>query len=92
MATVGRPKKEDKKDIEIRFRVSKEENERIEKLAEKMKMNKSRLIRNIVLGEIGDVEMISNIGLLPIVQKTLAFYEKNFKGQDYWERINKEDL
>lgn len=90
MATVGRPKKEDKRDIEIRFRVSAEENERIEKLAEKLKMNKSRLIRNIVLGDIVEYEMINNIGVLPIVQKAMAFYEKNFKGQDYWDRIKEE--
>jgi len=90
MATVGRPKKEDKRDIEIRFRVSKEENERIEELAKKMKMNKSRLIRNVLLGDLRQVEMLNNIGLLPIVQNTLAFYEKNFKGLDYWNRINKE--
>lgn len=90
MAKVGRPKKEDKRDIEIRFRVSSEENERIEKLAEKMKMNKSKLIRNIVLGDLGEMNMMHNIGFLPIVQNVLAFYEKNFKGVDYWERI-KED-
>lgn len=87
MAKVGRPRKEDKRDIEIRFRVSAEENERIEKLAEKLQMNKSRLIRNIVLGDIGEFEMMTNIGVLPIVQNIKAFYDKNFKGQDYWEKI-----
>jgi len=75
LAKVGRPKKENKRDIEIRFRVSAEENERIKKLAQKMKMNKSRLIRNIVLGEIKDVELLSNIGLIPIVQNAMAFYK-----------------
>lgn len=90
MAKVGRPKKEDKRDIEIRFRVSAEENERIEKLAEKLKINKSRLIRNILLGDLGEMEMLSNIGIIPIVQNAMAFYEKNFKSQDYWDRI-KED-
>lgn len=90
MAKAGRPKKEDKRDIEIRFRVSEEENKRIERLAEKLKMNKSRLIRNIVLGDIGEYEMINNIGILPIVQNAMAFYEKNFKGNDYWDKINKE--
>jgi hypothetical protein len=91
MAKVGRPKKEDKRDIEIRFRVSKEENERIEELAKKMKMNKSRLIRNVLLGDLGNIEMLNNIGLLPIVQNTMAFYEKNFKRQNYWERIKKDN-
>ncbi len=90
MATVGRPKKEDKRDIEIRFRVSKEENERIEELAKKLKMNKSRLIRNMLLGDLSDIEMLNNIGILPIIQNAKAFYEKNFKGQNYWEKITKE--
>ncbi len=91
MAKVGRPKKEeDKRDIEIRFRVSAEENERIEQLSQKMKMNKSKLIRNIVLGDLGNMEMLTNVGLIPIVQNAMAFYEKNFKGQDYWDRIKEE--
>lgn len=90
MAKVGRPKKEDKRDIEIRFRVSTEENERIEKLAKKLKMNKSRLIRNVVLGDIGEFEMMTNFGVLPIVQNIKAFYDKNFKDQDYWEKIKKD--
>ena len=90
MAKVGRPKKDDKRDIEIRFRVNEDENERIEKLAKKLKMNKSRLIRNIVLGDLGEMEMVTNIGLLPIVQNVRAFYDKNFKGEDYWEDIKKD--
>jgi hypothetical protein len=90
MATVGRPKKEDKRDIEIRFRVSEEENKRIEELAQKLKMNKSRLIRNILLGDLGEMEILSNVGIIPIVQSAKAFYDKNFKGQDYWEKIKEE--
>ena len=91
MAKVGRPRKEEKRDIEIRFRVTKEENERIEQLAEQMKMNKSRLIRNVVLGEIKDVELLANIGLIPIVQNAMAFYQKNFKNNDYFEEIKKDN-
>lgn len=56
-----------------------------------MKMNKSRLIRNVLPGDLGQIEILNNVGLLPIVQNTMAFYEKNFKGQDYWEKIKKED-
>lgn len=91
MAKVGRPKKEDKRDIEIRFRVNEKENECIEELAKKLKMNKSRLIRNIVLGDLGEMQMITNIGLLPLVQNIKAFYSKNFKGDDYWEDIKKDN-
>lgn len=53
-------------------------------------MNKPRLIRYLLLGYLGNMEMLNNIGLLPIVQNTMTFYEKNFKGQDYWDRIKKE--
>ena len=91
MKKAGRPPIENKRDIEIRFRVSEEENERIEKLAERMKINKSRMIRNIVLGDIGDYEMLANIGVLPIVKKAMAFYDKNFKNEDLYEKLLKED-
>lgn len=91
MSKVGRPALENKRDIEIRFRVTEEENERLEKLAEKLKMNKSRMIRSIVLGEIGDYEILNNIGVLPIVQKAMAFFEKNFKNEDFYSRMKSED-
>lgn len=90
MKKAGRPTVEHKRDIEIRFRVTEEENERLEALAEKLKMNKSRMIRNIVLGDIGDYEMLANIGVLPIVQRALAFYDKNFKNEDFYEKIKSE--
>lgn len=91
MKKVGRPVVENKRDIEIRFRVTEEENARIEQLAERMQINKSRMIRNIVLGDIGDYEMLANIGVLPIVQKAMSFYDKNFKQNDYWEKMQKEE-
>lgn len=90
MKKVGRPPIENKREIEIRFRVSEEENERLEKLAEKLNMNKSRMIRNIVLGNIDDFTMLANVGVLPIIQNVMAFYDKNFKKQDFWEKIQKE--
>ena len=89
----GRPKKEEseKRNVEIKIRLTQEENEKIEKLAERLKMNKSKLIRNVLLGEIKDVEILTNIGLIPIVQSAMAFYEKNFKGNDYYENLKKEN-
>lgn len=91
MSKVGRPTLENKREIEIRFRVSEEENQKLEELAEKLKMNKSRMIRNLVLGNIDDVAMLTNIGVLPIVQNAIAFYKKNFKNEDFWEKMQKED-
>ena len=46
------------------FKVTKEENERIETLTEKMNMKKSRLLRNIALCNLGDAEFIQNIGII----------------------------
>lgn len=86
----GRPKQEVVRDVNIILRVTKEENEKIEAIAEKLKMNKSKLIRNIVLGEIEDGILI-NIGVLPIMQKVKAYYLENFKNVNYWEEIKKED-
>lgn len=52
---------------------------------------KSRMIRNIVLGDIGDHELLANIGILPIVQNAMVFYDENFKKQDFWERMKSEN-
>ena len=83
-------RKEVTRDILIQIRVSEEENKKIEELAAKLKMNKSKLIRNIVLGEIED-GLLVNIGVLPIMQKAFAFYQKNFKGVDYWEEAQQDN-
>lgn len=80
-----------KREIEIKIRLNEEENKKIEDLAEKLKMSKGRLIRNIILGEIKDINMLYNIGLLPIIQNVTAYYQKNFKGEDYWDMLKRED-
>lgn len=49
------------------------------------------MIRNIVLGDIGDHELLANIGILPIVQNAMVFYDENFKKQDFWERMKSEN-
>ena len=89
----GRPKKEEaeKRDVEVKIRLTKTENERIQKLADTLRMTKARLMRSIILGDLDDVELLTNIGLIPIIQKTMAFYDKNFKGKDYYEGLDKDD-
>jgi hypothetical protein len=83
-------RKEIIRDVLVQFKVTREENEKIEALAEKLKMNKSKLIRNIVLGDIED-SMWINMNVLPIMQKAKAFYVKHKDGLDYWSEIKKED-
>lgn len=67
-----------KRNIEIKIRLSEAENDKLDKLAEKLKMSKARMIRNIVLGEIGNVNILYNIGIIPIVKSYLEFKDKNF--------------
>ncbi|MDD5406053.1 MAG: hypothetical protein PHE73_03810 [Sulfurovaceae bacterium] len=67
----------EKRNIEIKIRLSEEENEKLDELAEKFKIPKARMIRNIVLGEIKDVNMLLNIGLIPIIQNASSFWKKN---------------
>lgn len=78
MKKAGRPSTNNKREIEIRIRVTESENDLIEQLSDQFNINKSRLIRNIVLGDISDYSMLSNIGLIPIVKKAIDFLNKNF--------------
>jgi len=71
--TVGRPKEKNPKDVKLTIRFTNDENKQIEELAEKIGMSKAKLIRNIVLGNIDDVNFLENIGSLPLIQKYKKF-------------------
>lgn len=53
-----------------------EENERIEELAKKMGMPKSRLMRNLALGGLDDSEFLQNVGLLPLIKNLRNLKDK----------------
>ena len=84
-----RKKKEVTRNIKLEIMLTEEENQKIEELAEKLQMNKARLVRNIVLGEIEDGLLIK-LGVLPIMQKAYAFYKENLEGIEYWKEIKKD--
>lgn len=79
------------RDIILRIRINEEENRILEDLSEKFKMNKSRLVRNMIFGDIDDVKFLTKIGFLPLVQKMKAYYN-NLKGIDYWDMVKYETL
>lgn len=79
-----------KRNIEIKIRLTEEENEKLESIAKKLQMSKARMIRNIALGEIMELNMLYNIGIIPIVQNVLAYYQKNFAKEDFWEKIKQD--
>lgn len=58
---IGRPKVEDKRDIEIRFRVSKEENEELEFISSHFGMDKSKMIRLLIKNKFRQFEGKKNV-------------------------------
>ena len=57
-----------------------------------LEISKAKLIRNVILGDLNEMSILHNIGILPIVQNIKAFHRKNFgDGKDYWEEIKKDD-
>ncbi len=65
-----------KRDIKFEVRFSKEEMERIEKIAKKLNLPKSRIIRNLVLTGLEDAELFEKLGLLTVAQKIKELKEK----------------
>ena len=84
---IGRPKQTVKRNIEVKFLVTEEENARLEALAEKIGINKSKMIRNILLGEIGTYEMLTNIKVIPIVKEALAALKKINGEDDFMDKL-----
>lgn len=74
----GRPTEENPRNIQLKIKVTEEEAKKIDELAEKMGMNKSRLIRNLVLGNLEDAEFLQKVGILPLV-KNLVEFTNQFK-------------
>jgi len=57
-----------KRDIKFEIRFNKEEMERIEKIANKLKMPKSQIIRNLTLGGLEDAELLEKLGFFEIAK------------------------
>ncbi|WP_419765444.1 MAG: ribbon-helix-helix domain-containing protein [Arcobacter sp.] len=72
----GRPIEENPRNVQIKIKVTEDEAKRIDELANKMGMNKSRLIRNLLLGNLEDAEFFQKVGILPLVKNLVAFKDK----------------
>ena len=60
--------KKEKRDIKFEVRFSKSEMERIEKIAKKINMPKSTLIRNLALNGLEDAELLHKLGFFKIAE------------------------
>ena len=69
-------KKRIKRDKEIKISLTQEEMERIEKIAKKIGMTKSRLARNLVLTGLEDAELLNKLGLFDAVKMIEKIREK----------------
>jgi predicted DNA-binding protein len=65
-----------KRDIKFEIRLSKEEMERIEKVANKLGIPKARLIRNLTLAGLEDAELLEKLGLYDIIKLIEKIREK----------------
>jgi len=65
-----------KKDKKITIRVSEEEYKRIEKVAKKLNIPTSRLIRNLTLTGLEDAELLDKIGAFDLIKLIERLREK----------------
>lgn len=79
---------EEKRKYEVRVRLTKEEMERIEKVAKKLNMPKARLIRNLALVGLQDAELFAKLGLFDLVKLIEKIKEKALKNNE--NLLNKE--
>jgi len=71
-----------KRDIKFEVRFSKEEMERIEKVAKKLNMPKSRVIRNLVLVGLEDAELFAKLGFFDAIKMIEKIREKALGSKD----------
>lgn len=67
-----------KKDKKITIRVSEEEYQRIEKVAKKLNLPTSRLIRNLTLTGLEDAELFAKLGFFDAIKLITKLREKAF--------------
>ena len=65
-----------RRDKEIKISLTQEEMERIEKIAKKVNITKSRLARNLVLVALEDAELLNKLGLFDAVKMIEKIREK----------------
>ncbi len=75
-------KKRIKRDKEIKISLTQEEMERIEKIAQKIGITKSRLARNLVLAGLEDAELLNKLGLFDAVKMIEKIREKALGTKD----------
>jgi predicted DNA-binding protein len=67
---------EEKRIHEVRVRLSKQEMERIEKMANKLGMAKAKLIRELALISLEDAELLNKLGAFEIAKALKKVKEK----------------
>jgi len=72
-----------KKDKKITIRVSQEEYERIEKVAKKLNIPTSRLIRNLTLVGLEDAEIFAKLGFFDAIKLIEKIREKALGTKDF---------
>jgi len=67
----------------ISIRLSKSEMKRLENIAKKLDLPKTRFMRNVLLAGLDDAEMLDKIGALKGAQKLIDFKERLLNPEKY---------
>jgi predicted DNA-binding protein len=81
-------KMEEKRKYEVRVRLTKEEMERIEKVANKLGIPKARLIRNLTLAGLEDAELLEKLGFFEAIKLIEKIREKAIGTKNIINSIN----
>jgi predicted DNA-binding protein len=73
---------EEKRKYEVRIRLTKEEMERVEKVAKKLNIPKAKLMRNLTLAGLEDAELLNKLGLFDIVKMIEKIRERAFNPEN----------
>jgi len=79
----NKPLDEEVRNHNITIRLSKKELEKIEKIAKDLDMPKTRLIRNLTLSTLDEVNFMNKIGMLKGIKNILDFKERFLNPEKY---------
>lgn len=74
--TVGRPLETNPRSVQLKIKLTEEEAKEVEELAKEIGITKSKLIRNLLLGDLDDTNFLNKIDILPLIKNIRDLKEK----------------
>jgi len=80
--------KKEKRDIKFEVRFSKSEMERIEKIAKKINIPRSTLIRNLALNGLEDAELLYKLGFFKIAEIIQRIQKEAIREEEQLKKLS----